>query len=58
MFLGTLAMKDKWYRQIHRTNRCDLSLFTLGLRLLEHLISSGRSIRVNFYVLDSDDPFT
>lgn len=31
-------------RQIHRTDRCDLSLFQLGLRYLEYLLSHGLSL--------------
>jgi hypothetical protein len=57
IYLGTLAMKDKFYLQIHRTDRCDLSLFTLGLRLLEYFIDSQNTIPVKFYVLNFDDPF-
>lgn len=29
---------------IHRTDRCDLSLFQLGLRFLDHLLNEELSI--------------
>ena len=58
IFLGTLAMKDKWYRQIHRIDRCDLSLFSLGMRLLEYFMNYKPKIPVNFCVLQFDDPFS
>lgn len=46
--LGVRALHDKWRRWIHRTARCDLSLFQLGLRLLEHLLNQGKRIPVSF----------
>lgn len=55
--LGCLAMKDKWYNQIHRTDRCDLSLFQMGLKLLSHFMNNSIQIPVNFIVLAFDDPF-
>jgi len=36
VYLGTVGAKDGWQEIMHRRNRCDLSLFQLGLRLLEH----------------------
>ncbi len=44
--LGVLALRDEWRKLIHRTKRCDLSLFQLGLRLLEHLLNEGKTIPV------------
>jgi len=47
VYLGVCAMQDDWMRVLHRQDRCDLSLFRLGLRLLarclkEHIpIPSG-----------------
>jgi len=37
-YLGAVALENGWLRFIHRTHRCDLSLFQLGLRLLDYLI--------------------
>jgi hypothetical protein len=50
IYLGSLCVKDGWVQMIHRTNRCDLSLFQLGLRLLDHLLNEGLSIPVAFHI--------
>jgi hypothetical protein len=42
---------EGWVAVIHRTDRCDLSLFQLGLRLLEHFLNQGIPIPVAFTVL-------
>ena len=47
-YLGALACRDGWLRRIHRTDRCDLSLFQLGFVLLDHLLNEGLSIPVAF----------
>jgi hypothetical protein len=49
IFLGIMA-KNGWVRIIYRTNRCDLSLFQLGLRLLDHFMNEGKRIPVAFVV--------
>ena len=36
---------------IHRTDRCDLSLFQLGLRLLEYFLNQEMDIPVAFHRL-------
>nr|WP_052700804.1 hypothetical protein [Methylocucumis oryzae] len=41
VYLGVYAMKTKWYATIHRTDRCDLSLFELGKRLLRRFLTNG-----------------
>jgi len=46
--LGVRALRDEWRSLIHRTTRCDLSLFQLGLRLLDHLLNEGKRIPVSF----------
>jgi hypothetical protein len=51
VYLGTLAHVEGWVAIIHRTERCDLSLFQLGLRLLEHFLNEGMPIPVAFTVL-------
>ena len=48
VYLGEHAMEHGWNKIIHRTNRCDLSLFQLGLRLLEHLLNEELPIPVAF----------
>ena len=40
-----------WIRVIHRSERCDLSLFQLGLRMLEHVLNEDLSIPVAFYIV-------
>ena len=50
IYLGALCAQDGWIRMIHRGGRCDLSLFQLGLRLLEHSLNEDRAIPVVFYV--------
>jgi hypothetical protein len=51
VYLGTLAHVEGWVTVIHRTDRCDLSLFQLGLRLVEHFLNEGMPIPVAFTVL-------
>lgn len=48
VYLGAYAMASGLNKVIHRTHRCDLSLFQLGLRLLEHFLNEGLSIPVAF----------
>jgi DDE family transposase len=59
IYLGVLALDEEWRRFVHRTDRCDLSLFwlhpdgcshhgQLGLRLLDHLLNEGQHIPVQF----------
>ena len=50
IYLGALCEQDGWVSVIHRGDRCDLSLFQLGLRLLEHLLNEDRAIPVAFCV--------
>ena len=50
IYLGALCAQDGWSSIIHRGDRCDLSLFQLGLRVLEHLLNEDRAIPVAFYV--------
>ena len=52
IYLGVLAQRDGWMGMIHRTDRCDLSLFQLGLALLEHLFNEGLPIPVAFHPPD------
>jgi hypothetical protein len=50
VYLGSLGEKEQWRVIIHRKQRCDLSLFQLGLRLLEHLLNEELPIPVQFHV--------
>ena len=46
--LGARALQEGWIWTIHRTERCDLSLFQAGLRLLEYLLDQVKPIPVAF----------
>ena len=48
VYLGVVAKQEKWVEVIHRTDRCDLSLFRLGLDLLEHFLNKSLPIPVDF----------
>jgi hypothetical protein len=50
VYLGSVCEKDQWRPIIHRSNRCDLSLFQLGLRLLEYFLNEDLPIPVQFHV--------
>ena len=50
VYLGSLCEQEGWREIIHRKKRCDLSLFQLGLRLLEHFLNEALSIPVQFHV--------
>jgi Transposase DDE domain len=50
VYLGALCEQDGWVSIIHRGDRCDLSLFQLGLRLLDYLLNEGFSIPVAFHI--------
>jgi len=44
VYLGALALQKGWNKIIHRTDRCDLSLFQLGKRLLRYLLKEGKTL--------------
>jgi hypothetical protein len=48
VYLGRYAQQTGWDKIIHRTDRCDLSLFQLGLDLLDHFLNEGLPIPVAF----------
>jgi Transposase DDE domain len=48
IYLGVQAQADAIRRLIHRVDRCDLSLFQLGLALLEHWLNHDQPIQVAF----------
>ena len=51
VYLGAIAIADGWQRFIHRPDRCDLSLFQLGLRLLDHFLETAADIPVAFQIV-------
>ena len=50
VYLGSVCETEQWRPIIHRRKRCDLSLFQLGLRFLEHLLNEEMPIPVQFHV--------
>jgi Transposase DDE domain len=50
IYLGSLCIEQGWTSIIHRRHRCDLSLFQLGLRLLNHFLNEGLRIPAAFHV--------
>jgi hypothetical protein len=55
VYLGVQAVQKNYLPFIHRTDRCDLSLFQLGLRLLEHLLDRHEPIPVSFVDFSFDN---
>jgi hypothetical protein len=53
VYLGITAQLEGWVDIIHRTDRCDWSLFHLGLSLLEHLLNENLPIPVAFNLLET-----
>ena len=51
IYVGSVCEKDGWRKIIHRSERCDLSLFQLGLRLLEYFLNEELPIPVQFHVI-------
>lgn len=52
IFLGALSLLEGWVTVIHRTDRCDLSLFQIGLRSLDHFLNEHIPIPVAFHALE------
>ena len=50
IYLGALCMQEGVVEIIHRRHRCDLSLFQLGLRILDHFLNEDLPIPVAFYI--------
>ncbi len=50
VYLGVRALADTWLKQLHRQDRCDLSLFQLGLRLLARCLKEDLPIPEGFLV--------
>jgi Transposase DDE domain len=50
VYLGSLCEKEGWRSVIHRSDRCDVSLFQLGMRLLEYFLNKEVPIPVQFHV--------
>ena len=48
IYLGVTCLQGGWKNQIHRTDRCDLSLFQLGMDLLDYFLNENLPIPVDF----------
>lgn len=44
IYLGAFALEGDLHKIIHRTDRCDLSLFQLGKRLLRYFLRKGQPL--------------
>lgn len=55
IYLGAYAMQSGLHTVVHRTDRCDLSLFKLGLRLLEYLMNEDIPIPLVFHLPSEGD---
>ncbi|MDP9313660.1 MAG: transposase, partial [Chloroflexota bacterium] len=50
VYLGVCALRDGWLQRLHRQDRCDLSLFRLGMRLLARCLKDDIPIPEGFLV--------
>ena len=50
VYLGVCALRDDWMQRLHRRDRCDLSLFRLGLRLLARCLKDDHPLPAGFLV--------
>ncbi len=50
VYLGVCALRDGWLKRLHRQDRCDLSLFRLGLRLLARCLKDDIPLPEGFLV--------
>jgi len=44
IYLGIYAILHNFHKTIHRTERCDLSMFKLGQRFIDHLLGQAEKI--------------
>ena len=51
VYLGSVCEQDGWMMIIHRGDRCDLSLFQIGLRLLDYFLNADLVIPVAFHIV-------
>ena len=50
VYLGVCVLRDGWLKRLHRQDRCDLSLFRLGLRLLARCLKDALPLPEGFLV--------
>jgi hypothetical protein len=49
-YLDVCALHDDWLKRVHQRERCDLSLFRLGLHLLARCLQDDIPIPAGFLV--------
>jgi len=54
VYLGLVALRKDWVKVIHRADRCDWSLFRLGLALLDHFLNNDLPIPVSFSLMEKN----
>ena len=55
IYLGSMALAEGWLSLIHRNNRCDWSLFQLGLNLRDFFLNEAEDVPVAFQVIPFED---
>jgi len=53
VYLGLVAIREDWVKLSHRVDRCDWSLFRLGLALIDFLLNEELPIPVSFTLLET-----
>jgi hypothetical protein len=48
--VALFAQEQDWIKHVHRTDRCDLSLFQIGLRALRYAQREGKRVPVQFHL--------
>jgi len=48
IYFGILALNNNWNEQFHRKNRCDLSLFQLGIRAIDFQLNQKKKLKFGF----------
>jgi len=46
--VAVFAQEQSWVSQFHRSDRCDLSLFQIGIRALRYADREGKPVPVSF----------
>jgi hypothetical protein len=54
IYLGAMALAEGWVGVIHRTTRCDWSLFQLGLHLRDFFLNEAEDVPVDFQLCPLD----
>jgi hypothetical protein len=54
LMIAACLARDSWIKNLHRLDRCDWSLFRLGLVLLDHMLNELLPIPVSFNLLEKN----